>query len=209
MSHLILIGDSIFDNASYVQGGPPVIEQLRSILPPGTKATLLAIDGSVITDVVRQLSQVPDEATHIFVSVGGNDALGYGGILLKNRPSSKQLLEDLADVQNEFRQNYRKMLARVMNLGRYNTVCTIYDSVPGLTSVSITALSIFNDVIVQEASFNGIPGIDLRHVCSDPSDYSTISPIEPSALGGDKIAKTIAKVFLEHDFSANTTAIYT
>ena len=30
MNHVVLLGDSIFDNASYVPGKPPVIEQLRT-----------------------------------------------------------------------------------------------------------------------------------------------------------------------------------
>ena len=47
MKHIVLLGDSIFDNAAYVNGGPEVIEQLRSILPQDWQATLLAIDGNV------------------------------------------------------------------------------------------------------------------------------------------------------------------
>ena len=35
MGHVILLGDSIFDNARYVPGGPSVIEQLRRALPDG------------------------------------------------------------------------------------------------------------------------------------------------------------------------------
>lgn len=33
MNHAVLMGDSIFDNASYVPGKLPVIEQLRKSLP--------------------------------------------------------------------------------------------------------------------------------------------------------------------------------
>ena len=54
--HLVLLGDSILDNAAYVPGGrPAVIDQVRSRLPEGWAATLLAVDGSVINDVYRQL----------------------------------------------------------------------------------------------------------------------------------------------------------
>ena len=52
MNHIVLLGDSIFDNAAYVGGGPDVIEQLKSILPRDWQATLLAVDGSVTTDVI-------------------------------------------------------------------------------------------------------------------------------------------------------------
>jgi len=30
MTHLVLLGDSIFDNAAYVAGAPAVIDQVRS-----------------------------------------------------------------------------------------------------------------------------------------------------------------------------------
>lgn len=33
MPHIVLLGDSIFDNAADVPGEPPVIEQLRARLP--------------------------------------------------------------------------------------------------------------------------------------------------------------------------------
>ncbi len=35
MNHIVLLGDSIFDNARYVPGGPSVIEHLRRGLPAG------------------------------------------------------------------------------------------------------------------------------------------------------------------------------
>ena len=46
MKEVVLLGDSIFDNAVYVGGGPDVCQQVSERLPEGWKATLLAIDGS-------------------------------------------------------------------------------------------------------------------------------------------------------------------
>src|SRR6476661_6879619 len=81
MSHVALLGDSIFDNASYVPGGSPVIEQVRRGLPQGWKATLVAVDGHTVEDIASQLPRVPADATHLVVSVGGNDALLASGML--------------------------------------------------------------------------------------------------------------------------------
>ncbi len=39
MSHVVLLGDSNFDNARYVPGEPAVVEQLRRSLPRGWHAT--------------------------------------------------------------------------------------------------------------------------------------------------------------------------
>ena len=45
MAHVILLGYSIYDNASYVPDRPVVIDQLRESLLKDWKATLLAVDG--------------------------------------------------------------------------------------------------------------------------------------------------------------------
>jgi hypothetical protein len=42
MNHVILLGDSVFDNASCVGAKPDVIAHIRSHLPAGWKASLLA-----------------------------------------------------------------------------------------------------------------------------------------------------------------------
>ena len=59
MNHIVLLGDSIFDNAAYVAGGPDVVRQLRDILPSGWRATLNALDGAVIADLPQQLRSFP------------------------------------------------------------------------------------------------------------------------------------------------------
>ena len=43
--HIVLAGDSIFDNGSYVPGQPDVAQQLRNQLGEDSNVTLLAIDG--------------------------------------------------------------------------------------------------------------------------------------------------------------------
>jgi hypothetical protein len=81
MPHVVLLGDSIFDNAAYVAGGPDVIRQLRPKLPEGWRATLLAVDGAVTSGVPNQLARLPSDASHLAISVGGNDALRHSGLL--------------------------------------------------------------------------------------------------------------------------------
>jgi hypothetical protein len=76
MPHIVLLGDSIFDNALYVPGEPPVIAQVKSLLPKGGKATLLAKDGAIVADVSEQIAGIPSGSSHLVLSVGGNDALG-------------------------------------------------------------------------------------------------------------------------------------
>src|SRR5687768_10561014 len=54
MYHIVLVGDSILDNNAYVASGQAVIDHLREMLPAGWKATLLAVDGSTISDIHSQ-----------------------------------------------------------------------------------------------------------------------------------------------------------
>ena len=48
MGHVVLLGDSVFDNAAYVGGGPDVVRQVRERLPRGWDASLRAVDGSMV-----------------------------------------------------------------------------------------------------------------------------------------------------------------
>ena len=75
MPHIVLLGDSIFDNASYTRGGPDIISQLRQLLRAEWRASLLAKDGATTDDVSSQLQWMPSDASHLVLSVGGNNAL--------------------------------------------------------------------------------------------------------------------------------------
>lgn len=209
MSHVVLLGDSIFDNARYVPDEPPVIEQLRHALPVGWQASLLAVDGDVTADVPVQIRRLPQDATHLVISVGGNDALGARGILYDSARSGDEVLARFAEVQTRFRNDYQTMLQRVLALRLPTVVCTVYDSVPGLEAGAATALSVFNDVILREAFAAGLPVIDLRLVCNKDADYSTVSSIEPSAIGGQRIVKAIVSAVMSHDFTVQRSGIFT
>jgi hypothetical protein len=204
MFHVVLLGDSIFDNVAYVPGGPPVIEQVRAALPDGWRASILAVDGDTTELVAVRLRGLPADATHLVVSVGGNDALMHAPLL--DEPHN--VLPELAAAREEFAGRYRAMLDVVLSAGRPTVVCTIYDSVPGLTAAAKAALAGFNDVIFRAAVRAGVPVLDLRLLCDDPADYSDLSPIEPSARGGEKMAALIAGVVTGHDFGRKWCVVY-
>src|SRR5512134_992699 len=98
MKHVVLLGDSVCDNAAYVPGGPDVVQQLRAALPDGWRATLSAVDGSVIGDVARQLATLPAGASHLVVSSGGNDALGRSGMLEEPVRSVGEAVRRLSEI---------------------------------------------------------------------------------------------------------------
>ncbi len=208
MSHVVLLGDSIFDNAAYVPDRPPVIEQVRRGLPPGWKGTLVAVDGHTVEDIALQLPRVPADATHLVISIGGNDALMSSGLLQDRVGTVGAALALLAESLGAFRTNYAAMLRNILALGKPTAVCTIYDAIPTLGDAERAALAGFNDVISRAAAVAGIPLIDLRVICNQPDDYSPLSPIEPSVVGGAKIADAICRMLAGHDFTAGRTGIW-
>jgi hypothetical protein len=209
VGHVILLGDSIFDNAAYVAGAPDVVRQVRQRLPSGSKATLAAVDGSRIRDVRRQLRRVPADATHLVLSVGGNDALGSSDFLSAPARSAAEALSGLADIGDEFERGYLAMLTNVLAHELPTAICTVYyprfpDA--ALQKVAVAALTVFNDCIVRAAFTHGLPLFDLRLICTEEEDYA--NPIEPSARGGEKIARTIAE-FVKQGLIGGRTEVFT
>jgi GDSL-like Lipase/Acylhydrolase family len=209
MKHVVLLGDSIFDNKSYIGGGLDVVSQLRRRMPQSWNASLCAVDGSVVENVRGQALDLPAGATHLFVSVGGNNALMNSGILQMQVSASAEIFSRLSDLAAAFESAYREMLQTVLNLNKPTAVCTVYYPrmrEPFVQKIAVAALATFNDVIIKQAFLAGIPLIDLRLVCNDDSDYA--NEIEPSESGGGKIAETILRVVAEHNFERRRTEVF-
>ena len=209
MHHLVLLGDSIFDNSPYVNGGKDTIANLREQMPADWAATLLAVDGSVADGVIAQIGRMPSDATHVFVSVGGNDALGEMNILQMRASSAAEVFNQMANVAARFEARYKRMLDAVRALALPTAVCTIYyprfPEAP-MQKLAVAALASFNDVIIRQAFLAGVPLIDLRYVCSEDADYA--NPIEPSVQGGAKIARSIIDVASDNKYASNKTTAY-
>jgi lysophospholipase L1-like esterase len=206
--HVVLLGDSIFDNAAYVRGGPDVVRQLRQRLPEGSEATLLAIDGDVAAGVPAQLRRLPSSATHLVVSVGGNDVLQHLDYLERPARAVAEALDELADRAAAFERRYRAMLGEVLARGLPASVCTVYYPrfpEPALQRLAVTALTPFNDAILRSAFESSLPVLDLRLICDEDEDYA--NPIEPSVQGGDKISRAIARLLAEEPFGRPFSAV--
>jgi hypothetical protein len=61
--------------------------------------------------------------------------------------------------------------------------------------------------ILRVAIERGLPVIDSRSICTNPADYA--NPIEPSSIGGDKIAKVIVALVTRSGDHACGTRILT
>ena len=193
MPHVVLLGDSIFDNGAYTRGEPDVVTHLEALIPPGWRATLAAIDGATTGGLRAQVSRVPADASHLVVAVGGNDALQNSDLLATRVKSSADTLALFADRLGQFEADYRAAINAVAALGRPVTVCTIYNGAldPPQAVLARVGLMMFNDVILRAAFDRRLDVIELRAICTDPEDYA--NPIEPSGSGGLKIARVVAR----------------
>lgn len=207
MPHIVLLGDSVFDNCRYVPLGYDVEHQLRRLLGSDWACDVLAEDGATTCGIVDQLAKVPSSATHLVLSVGGNDALALLGLLDTPVKSSQQAFELLFAAVEKFSYDYRQAVRRCLRLDKPMIICTIYqgnfsdERVKQTTSVALTA---FNDAIYRAAGDYDISVMELRSVCDDASDF--VEMIEPSRTGGKKIAQAIANA-VKSQFKSNVAVL--
>jgi hypothetical protein len=194
MPHIVLLGDSVFDNGAYVGNGPDVISQLRGLLPSGWQATLNAVDGSTTRTLSTQIAQIPADATHLVLSVGGNDALMLVDVFTHPVATVGEALSVMASVVDEFDRDYRLAVAAVLRTGLPTVLCTIYNGSfpdPEFQGRATTAAALLNDAILRAARERRLAVIDLRLICSRDEDFA--NPIEPSSVGGEKIARSVVE----------------
>ena len=208
--HLLMLGDSVFDNGVYVPGEPDVSAQVKSHLErsfKSSKLTFHARDGAVMSDVKnQQIKNIPEDITHIALSIGGNDLLGLIQYLDQNRGDSfHQNLQFLSQLKQKFSEEYTEVIQTIDTLGIPFSVCTIYYAGPieeseakrvdvkgdvGLSGTNVV-VDAFDSAIIDVANKaqNCKEIIDLRWLFDDPGCYA--NPIEPSCIGGERIAKRL------------------
>ena len=162
--HVALLGDSVFDNASYTNGQPDVISQV-----------LLRAD-----------------------------------VLERSVKSSGEAFGLLAEVTSQFEGQYRRAVSACLGQNLPLVVCTIYhgnfeDEV--FRRRAVVALTLFNDAIMRTAAENRLMVVDLRVICNEPADYA--NPVEPSSIGGAKIARAIVNAVTDSGPSGRGLRIVT
>lgn len=186
---IVLMGDSIFKNNTYVKKGKSVEDILENQYEG--KIINLAKDDETINDMYTQINNLPVELnnknTTIFVSIGGNDILkkyvyaentnvddfeklyviylNYKGVLSKLRekfPVPKIILANLYYPQSVKYLRYKELIKK------WNDLLFEYQNDP---------INKINDIL------------DVSLIMTDINDFSLC--IEPSEQGGTKIAKQI------------------
>jgi hypothetical protein len=198
MMHVVLLGDSTFDNASYVPPGQDVTSQLTRQVQLGVKIALLAKDGAQVSDIAEQLSRAPRDASHLVLSIGGNDAFAASVLLRERVNTIEDSVSRLARMRHEFARQYESMLDLVLRRRIRTALSTIYEphfDSPTMRAAVGGALPLFNDVITRLAFRHALSLLDLRLICDEAEDFT--SGIEPSAQGSRKIATAVGHLLGE------------
>jgi len=199
MSYITLLGDSIIDNKTYVQKGElSVLEHLENISE--YEYTQLAFDGDTTLNVLNGQLLSPSIATssHLVLSIGGNDLLQNLSFLYEG-PVDK-INDAVAGVQQyifkPLEQRFETIIQRLSSHRANLLLCIVYEGDLGRTDEfrdvldsSKIMVSSFNDTVYKTASMYNADVLELRHIFTTPEDYA--NPIEPSHLGGEKLAQAI------------------
>ena len=191
--HLVLLGDSTLDNGAYTRPQPDSAAHVARLLGAEWTVELLAQDGAVIADLPRQLSLLRGRPHLAVLSIGGNDLTPHIGLLERRRTSAADLLGELLDVAEVFGRRYETAARSVADRAERTMLCTIYEAPlepASLAKLARVPLAVVNDRILRTGIRLGLELVDLRDVCTQPSDF--VLQIEPSAQGAEKIARAIA-----------------
>tara|TARA_B100001741_G_C16516842_1_gene582647 strand:- start:433 stop:1056 length:624 start_codon:yes stop_codon:yes gene_type:complete len=197
LKKIILLGDSIIDNKIYVEGNElSVTEHLNKI--QNNEVIQLAVDGDTTHDVLsEQIKKIPKDATDLVLSIGGNDLLHEIDFLFQNilyKPN--KALKKVGSLLSPIISRYETIVRNLSNHRANLLLCTIYegdlvnsDELNSVIDSSKTMVSLFNDAIYRNGKKFKVDVLELRDIFVSPEDYA--NPIEPSHIGGGKLAKAI------------------
>jgi lysophospholipase L1-like esterase len=175
---IILLGDSVLNNNSYVEKGKTVNDLLEQKIDKNKTIVPLARNNSTINKVYHQLERVNrdlnDESTTVFLSVGGNDILKMRE---KNIDDTFDKYNTLVDAITTKLPNAKLVLFNVYyppNKSNYHSEIKKWNT---------------NLDLEYKRNNKNIHILNLAKLLKDPSDF--VDDIEPSITGGEKIVNKI------------------
>lgn len=178
---IILLGDSVFNNNSYVEKGKAVNELLQKNTLENTSIICLARNDSTINNVYQQLENVNidlnDKLITVFLSVGGNDIIN---LQQQNLDDTFEKYKTLIGAITTKLPNVKLVLLNIY----YPANTSKYDSLIDKWNTNIH--------LEYESNNKNIYILDLANLLKEPSDF--VFDIEPSITGGEKIVNKILNI---------------
>lgn len=187
---IVLAGDSFFDNQAYVKENESVSDIISAICPE-VFVEKLAVDGAKVADIQKQIANLSLDFSALYISAGGNNALALRKTLQEEGISRAFNL--INEALFKFKLEYQSMLQKAVSRfgsNRIKVFC-LYTSIPNLTIDEINVLNMFNNCIRSTAKELGVITWCSSALLSDNADFSLFSNLEPSEIGGLKIAGCI------------------
>ena len=184
---IVLLGDSILKNNSYVENG----KEIDSLLTKKSDSNVFSFseDGSTITDVYNQLEKIPLElnkkTTTIYLSIGGNDILSqYVDKItdLTNMTSLTIIFSKYVTLIESVKTRFH--LCKIVLLDIYYPKSNIY-------RVYYLLIKKWNEMIYEYTNNtkNSILLLKISNILTQDNDF--VFNIEPSTSGGEKIVNSI------------------
>lgn len=182
---IVLLGDSILKNNSYVPDGKGVDNILQERSDKNVES--IAENNSKIVDVYSQINKIPlelnNKTTTIFLSSGGNDILSF-------------YVDQHGDTNdtgflNTMMAAYKKLVKGIqtrMNLCQI-VLLDIYYPTSNQFAQYKPILEKWNGLIAAYARENSLGLLQISQVVTSNDDFTL--GIEPSEKGGQKIAQCI------------------
>lgn len=92
----------------------------------GWRVTLCAVDSSMTVDVDKRVAMLPPDATHLVLSVGGNDGIDASNVFMESAANMAAAINRLAEIREIFARNYEEMLRYVLSKHLPTVLCTVY-----------------------------------------------------------------------------------
>jgi hypothetical protein len=197
-SKIVLLGDSIFKNNSYV----PHEKAIENILYFKTQGNCYcyAVNNSKIYDIYDQLNNIPPDLnnknTTIYLSAGGNDILDKYVERVNPDLNNMEYLKIIFSA-------YKKLVKTIkIKMDHCNLVLLdIYYPSSAKYKPYKDLLQKWNTDLYKYAQENGIGILRISNILTHQNDFTL--EIEPSEIGGEKIARNI----YEYNNKTNTITI--
>jgi lysophospholipase L1-like esterase len=185
--NIVVLGDSVFDNRSYVSttASIPYLLGEHEYL----NAKMYASDGAKIEDLNSQLQQclkeIDDNNETLFISIGGNNILTFKPTKkLSNNEQQKQVSEFVNIIFDKYR-NVLKNYDFKCNL----VLCNIYVPYSEKNSIYEKCIHTWNKKLSSFAESNNYKVMKLDKLLYKKEDFA--DNLEPSKIGGEKIVKNM------------------
>ena len=181
VTHIVLLGDSIFQNNNYVPKSKSVEYLLKEKL--SIPSLVLAQDNAIIYDIPKQYNSMPlnlnAKTTNLYISIGGNDLLN---LYEHNNTNNSKLFNMVWEI-------YKKTILMLIDSTQCNIILTdIYFITDPNYNKYIPMIKKWNSNLYQFADQHKLNVFKISKILTQPKDFT--NSIEPSVIGGNKMVNS-------------------